>query len=66
MVARGFDTQLFGCQIADGFPVHRVVHGLGRRHNSNTALLIFVESFRANGFDLTDNDVRSMFFDGTI
>ena len=51
-------TQLLGCEVADGLAVHGEVDGACARNHLNAHLLKVEESFGSDGFNLRHDNVR--------
>ena len=51
-------TQLLGCEVADGLAVHGEVDGACARNHLNAHLLKVEESFGSDGFNLWYDNVR--------
>lgn len=56
-----FQSELFGCKVADGLAVHGEVHGAGGGSHLDALLLEVVEAFGADGLYFGHDDVRTVF-----
>ena len=63
VIPRRLQSQFLRREVADGLAVHREVHGPGARDDLDARPLEIVEPLGADGLDLGNDDVGTVFFD---